>query len=40
MAVDAFTMDILGKWSRVFGGCGVVPGEVEVLLVVGGFDVD
>ena len=33
------TMDGLGKTYGVFSGWGVAAGKVEVLLVVGGFDV-
>jgi hypothetical protein len=32
-------MDSLGKCNGAFGKMGVATGEVEVLLVVGGYDV-
>ena len=34
------TMDGLGKKYGTFSGWGMAAGKVEVLLVVGGFDVD
>ena len=34
------TTDGLGKRCRTFSGWGMAAGKVEVLLVVGGFDVD
>ena len=37
---DAPTMDSLGKKYGTFDGWGMSAGEVEVLLVVSGLDVD
>ena len=34
------TTDGLGKRYKTFSGWGMAAGKVEVLLVVGGFDVD
>ena len=34
------TTDTFGERYRTFSGWGMVAGKVEVLLVVGGFDVD
>ena len=33
-------VEVRGKIDRSLGWCLVAPGEIEVLLVVGGFDVD
>ena len=40
MVADAPTTDGLGKRYGTFSGWGMAAGKVEVLLVVGGFDVD
>ena len=40
MVADTPTTDGLGKRYRTFSGWGMAAGKVEVLLVVGGFDVD
>ena len=40
MAADDPTTDGLGKRYGMFSGWGMAAGKVEVLLVVGGFDVD
>ena len=40
VVANALTMDGLGKSYGTFGGWGMAAGKVEVLLVVGGFDVD
>ena len=40
MVADVPTMDGLGKRYGTFSGWGMAAGKVEVLLVVGGFDVD
>ena len=40
VVADAPTTDGLGKRSGTFSGWGMAAGKVEVLLVVGGFDVD
>ena len=40
MVVNAPTTDNLGKRNGAFSGWGMAAGKVEVLLVVGGFDVD
>ena len=39
VVADAPTMDGLGKRYGTFSGWGMAAGKVEVLLVVGGFDV-
>jgi hypothetical protein len=40
VVADAPTMDGLGKRYGMFSGWGMAAGKVEVLLVVGEFDVD
>ena len=40
VVANAPNMDGLRKRYRTFSGCGIASGNVEVLLVVGGFDVD
>ena len=40
VVADAPTTDGLGKRYGMFSGWGMAAGKVEVLLVVGGFDVD
>ena len=40
VVADAPTMDGLGKRYGTFSGWAMAAGKVEVLLVVGGFDVD
>ena len=40
VVADTPTTDGLGKRYRTFSGWGMAAGKVEVLLVVGGFDVD
>ena len=40
MIADAPTTDGLGKRYGTFSGWGMAAGKMEVLLVVGGFDVD
>jgi len=40
VVADAPTTDGLGKRYGTFSGWGMAAGKVEVLLVVGGFDVD
>ena len=40
MVAYAPTTDGLGKRYGTFSGGGMAAGKVEVLLVVGGFDVD
>ena len=40
VVANAPTMDGLGKRYGTFSGWGMVAGKVEVLLVVGEFDVD
>ena len=39
MAANVSTTDSLGKCYGMFGGCRLTA-EVEVLLVIGGFDMD
>ena len=40
MATDAPTMNSLGKWYEVLGEWQTAAGEEEILLLVGGFDMD
>ena len=40
VAENAPTTDGLGKRYGMFSGWGMAAGKVEVLLVIGGFDVD
>ena len=40
VVAEVSTMDSLGKRYGPFDRIGVANGEVEVLLVVGGYDVD
>ena len=40
MVANAPTKDGLGERYRMFSGWGVAAGKVEVLLVIGGLDVD
>ena len=40
MVADAPNKDGLGKRYGTFSGWGMAVGKMEVLLVVGGFDVD
>ena len=40
VVAEASTTDGLGKRYGTFSGWGIAAGKVEVLLVVGGFDVD